>query len=477
MRSITGFSNGNEQTRHVEKGRLARQFAALETAIRVDTVILGGGLTALTAAIQLTKSGRRVAVLAPGELDFSEPNSSEDELRTSTFSIIEPAGYANWFEKFGLTQGAQAAAAYRAAISELQEVASESTLADFTEVPMLTVAESVQELLAIERECAMGRALKGDCWFAREVPLPFRCSGASRDNSQAKLQLAPLLHAMALEFQRLGGEIFEYSSYVMPPVIGQECRVTTDNGSVTARNVIFAARAPHSLTPMQLGGLAPLHSYMISAFTDQPVGDAVFVLGENPRRMIWRADRNDPSRVIIRADYFGDQLESQLRRFDELCCYAASRLSIKRVESKWSYHQLVSTDGLPVAGRIPELENAYMALAMGASELPWGIHCGNLLADLVEGNAREVSALFDPERLGRRRAASSNSVQCAERMPKSRSSISHPIAKEASSTHPWTISESSPGGFQRSMDFGMNAPYLQATPEESERVRWQTRPR
>lgn len=452
--------------------RTVRQFAALEVEIEVDTVILGSGLTALFTALQLYKSGRRVAVLAPGELGFSK-----EDLQSSLYEINEPASYAKWFEQFGLNRGSLVAASYRRAHSDLRDAASRSSSAHFAEVPTLTVAEGVQELLAIERECAMGRALKGDCWFARDVPLPFRCSGASRDNSQAKVQLASLVRALAFEFQMLGGEIFEYSPCVTPPVIDRMCKVKTANGRVLAKNVVFASRVPHSLFSKQTVDLIPRHSYMISALTDQPIGDAVFVLGDNPRRMIWRSDRNDPSRVVIRADYLGDQLETQPRRFEELCCYAASRLSIKRVESKWSHHRLVSSDGLPVAGRIPHLDNAYLAVGLGASELPWAIPCGQMLAQLIEGDTPEMSSYFDPQRMSRKQVSSANLTKRISATQTRRYVASYEFEPEASDTPLWAGRDNLPGGSPRSMDFGMTAPYLQATPEESERAWWQTRPR
>lgn len=382
-----------DTTRNEERPN-ARRYPILESSIQVDVAILGSGLTAIQAALELHKSGLRVALVAPDEL-VSSVNVSLGDL----LDIGEPSNHSRWLEELGLEKGSLVAAAYRASIGELHAKSRKYPECHFTSVPTFNVAEHVGDLLAIERECAMGRALNGDCWFVREVQLPFRCAGASRDNQQCKLQTAPLLRAMISEFQMLGGEVYEHSPCLAPPNMGRVCKVTTERGRIVAANVLFAGRMPQAGMSPPFPQVMPVHSYIIAARADRPIGEAIYVLGDEPRRMVWRSDRTDPSRIIIRTDYHGSQIESQPQRLDELCCYGASRFSLKRVDHKWSHHRLCAVDGLPIAGRIPHLENAYLAMGMGPMEIPWGIACGNLLGQMIRGESSPLGAVFDPERV------------------------------------------------------------------------------
>lgn len=373
------------------------RFSTLSSSLEVDVAIFGNGLTAIQSALKLHKSGYRVALLAPGA--FIE---EVDSLRSVWFDILEPSNHSKWYREFGLKHGSVLAAAYRASIEEFQSRSSQYSESHFSQVPGLNVAEKGADLMAIERECATGRALGGDCWFERETPLPYSCAGASRDNLQGKLLLQPLLSAMVAEFQMLGGEVFEHSPCVAPPSLGRRCEVFTERGKLTAKDLIFTGRLPFA-TSAELGALTPLHSYQIAAKSDKPIGDAIYILGQQPRRIAWAADRRAPSRLIIRADYFGDEIESQSRRFDELCCYAASRFSLNRVDARWSQHRLVAPDELPIVGRMSNVENIFIAVGMGTSESPWGMECGNLLANLIQGETSPVAAYFDPNRLKRTR--------------------------------------------------------------------------
>jgi glycine/D-amino acid oxidase-like deaminating enzyme len=368
------------------------RYPTLETSIQVDIGVIGSGLTAIQTALDLFKSGARVALVAPGDL-------IEGELRAEFLHPAEPSNYSHWQQALGLEKGLQVAEIYRAAMADLQAKAQTIPQSHAEPTPTFTVAEHLEDLLAIERECAIGRAFHGDCWFVRDVELPFRCAGASRDNQQCKLQLTHLLRALISEFQMLGGELYEHSPTIAPPKLGRVCRIATEHGQISCANVVFAGRLPQANLLPATSQMTPLHSYMMSARADRTVGDAIYVIGGQPRRMIWRSDRSDASRLIVRADYYGSQAESQTLRLEELSCYGASRFSLKRVDHRWSAHRLVAADGAPVVGRIPGFDNVFVAMGMGLSEMPWGLTCGSLLAKMIRGDTSPFEAVCDPARL------------------------------------------------------------------------------
>lgn len=367
----------------------------LNSPREVDTVVIGGGLTALQAAVDLQKAGQKAVVLAPATL--SRPIADTG----CSFEIAEPPAYAAWYQEMGREPSSLAAAAYHAAIGELEAVSTTCQECHIARVPTFFVAEHARELMSLERECSIARALKGDCWFEREVQLPFHCAGAVRDNHQVRLLQAPLLLGLAAEFQRLGGQLLEHSPMLEPPILADICEVKSDHGVLHSKNILFTERAPAGFSAK----LTSLHSYAIIATIAEPLSEPVYVLGDNPRRMIWIADPEDATKVVIRSDYFGEQVASQPRRFDELCCYAASRLSVRRIDSRWSTHRLVAHDRLPIVGRLAHHQNVYLGIGMGASELPWATLSGKLLASLIQGRENQpgYAASLDPMRSSLRR--------------------------------------------------------------------------
>jgi glycine/D-amino acid oxidase-like deaminating enzyme len=58
-------------------------------------------------------------------------------------------------------------------------------------------------------------------------------------------------------------------------------------------------------------------------------------------------------------------------------------------------------DGLPLIGRIPEIDGLFLATAMNSSGVTWSAMTGCLIADLVSGNdSRFDASRYDPHRFG-----------------------------------------------------------------------------
>lgn len=391
---------------HLTSGNLSldrelrlQKYPELKSTRRVDVAIVGSGLCALTAALQLYRSGKTVAVVAPAAVVESPHRATGD-----FFDIIEPSNHAQWFAELGLERANQIAGAYRDAISTLQLLSTQVSECHFASVPSFNIAERATDLTTVEQECAIGKALHGDCWFTGDMNLPFPCVGASRDTFQGKLLLAPLIRAMASELQMLGAELYEHSPCIAPPRYGRLCELRTEHGAVQSNSIIFASRTPHSPIASEVSTLVSHHSYMIAARVNVAVEDAISRLGQDPIRTIWRSDRFDSSKLIFRADYFGDQLMSQQHCLNELACYASSRFHVDKVEARWSHHQFLAADGLPIVGRADQMENVYVAAGMGLKELPWGITSGGLLANLIQGIPSPLSDTLHSARLADRQA-------------------------------------------------------------------------
>jgi hypothetical protein len=124
------------------------------------------------------------------------------------------------------------------------------------------------------------------------------------------------------------------------------------------------------------------------------MSDGVFVMSEQPRRVFWRANRHEPTKVIIHADYEGEDPARQHLRFDELSCYAASHFSVIKVEARWSLHNLQATSRLPLLASLPETQRVLVLMGLGNLEVPWGIACGGAAADLLNDKPSALTGLL-----------------------------------------------------------------------------------
>ena len=132
----------------------APPYAPLAGNVAVDVAVVGGGITGITAALLLTRAGRRVAVVEARRIGKGETGKTTAHL-TEALDVQ----YHSLVSRFGLDGARLAAAGQRAAIERIASLADEHAIAcDFTRVPGYAFAETQAERAVLEREGGGSRA-------------------------------------------------------------------------------------------------------------------------------------------------------------------------------------------------------------------------------------------------------------------------------------------------------------------------------
>jgi FAD dependent oxidoreductase len=104
-------------------------------------------------------------------------------------------------------------------------------------------ARSEAQIAEIEKEVEIAKRLGLPAAFARDVPLPFTTAGAIRLDDQAQFNPYKYCLGLARAVAGGGGLVFE-GTRARSVAHGKPCRVTTDRGVITARDVIDASHMP-----------------------------------------------------------------------------------------------------------------------------------------------------------------------------------------------------------------------------------------
>ena len=374
--------------------RSAPRLAALPGAFEADVLVVGAGITGLTAALLLQQAGRSVVVVEALELAHGVSGHT-----TAHVTEAIDSGYRTIRSDFGGDVARVVARSSRAAIELIRSFARTVTpRCDFTPVPGFLYSESADDIDALEDEMEAAREAGLVVSVTREVPLPFPVEMAVRFEDQARFHPRRYLVPLAEEIVRRGGRVFTQTR-VLDFESGTPCRVETDRGPVSAGHVVFATHSPLNKLFLQTK-VYPYRSYVLALRVDRPVGDALFWDTANPYHYV-RQQKVGPDELLIVGgeDHKVGHESDTYACSERLLAWARDRFAVRSVEYRWSAQVVESADGLPYVGRVPQAENVLVATGFSGNGMTFGTMAAILVRDLVLGRANEWAEVYAAGRI------------------------------------------------------------------------------
>ena len=370
------------------------RYPALRGDLEVDVAIVGAGITGITAARLLTEAGLRVALLDAGRVARGVTGHT-----TAHLTEVTDCSFVDLIDTFGLDGARLALSATSAALEHIAATVRRLKIAcDFARVPGFQYTETEEGLDALREESEAAQRLGFTTAMTDEVPLPFETAGGLRYESQAQFHVRKYLLPQAARLARARCRIFE-DTLVTEVKDGEPCRVVTERGTVTARDVLLATHAPLDNKTIQTK-VAQYRSYVIACRVEGDAPDGLFWDDEDPYHYI-RSHPTARGRVVIIGgeDHKTGQEEDTEVRFQALAEYARERFEVRAIERRWSAQTLEPLDGLPYIGRDTGAGHVYLATGFSGTGMTFGTVSALLLADLVRGKANPWAELFDSSRL------------------------------------------------------------------------------
>lgn len=375
-------------------------FARISGDARVDVVIVGGGITGLTAAYLLTAAGKSVALLERGRCAQVDTGHT-----TAHVTMVTDKRLSELVQSFGREHAQAAWDAGLAAIAQIDAIVRHEKIdCGFAWVPgyLHTPRDrsKKKEDVDFEEEARLAIDLGFDATFVKDVPLGG--GPGVRFEDQARFHPRMYLAGLARAIEAGGGHIYEHSE--ASEFEGDPVRVKANGCTITCTDVVLATHNP--LAGLNSVALATLFQTKLALYTSYVVAGRV-PKGRVPDALF--SDTGDPydyMRVEPHRGYdlviFGGEDHKTGQVEDTNRCYAALQRRLEsllpgiEVTHHWSGQVIETPDGLPYLGR--NAGHQYTATGFSGNGMTFGTLGAMIAVDGILGRANPWTELFDTSR-------------------------------------------------------------------------------
>ena len=370
------------------------RFPQLQSDIRTDVLIVGGGLAGLLCAWSLTRAGIDCVLIEENRLMQGVSGRTTAKL-TSQHGLI----YGKLLKKFGLEKAKLYWQINQLAIEKYRELAGKAEF-DFTPENNYIYATAGTEQLEAEMVAYERLGISGH--WEQSLPLPFPVTGALCFSHQAQF------HPMKLAAHIAEGlQIFENTKALS--FLGN--RVTTQKGTITAEKIIVATHFP----------LLNKHgAYFLKMYQQRSY---VLALENAPRIDGMYLDCAENGLSIRTAGQWlllgggGHRTGKQGLNWKLPESAASKYFPQAQIAARWATQDCMTLDQMPYIGQYSKATpNLYVATGFHKWGMSSAMAAAMILTDLIQAKENPYAMLFSPSRSILHKQLLCNGVETAVNM-------------------------------------------------------------
>jgi glycine/D-amino acid oxidase-like deaminating enzyme/nitrite reductase/ring-hydroxylating ferredoxin subunit len=381
-------------------------FPRVDRDEEVDVLVVGGGITGLTAAYLLAKAGKSVAVLERdvrcGQIDTGHT--------TAHLTMVTDTRLTELVRRFGKTHAQAVWDAGLAAIAQMDTIIREHDIDcafewvdGYLHAPVGKLSHEESETFAEDAKLAV--ELGFDATLVDEVP--FVGGVGIRFSDQARFHPRKYLADLARAVRAHGGRIYGHSA--AEEFSDEPLSVKANGHTLTCADIVIATHNPiigvgssASATMLQTK-LALYTSYVVAGRVPRgTVPDALFWDTADPYRYLRLQPHSDHDLVIFGGeDHKTGQVSDTVDCYERLECALVALVRDVSLTHRWSGQVIETADGLPYIGQTAG--HQYAATGFAGNGMTFGTLGAMIASDAILGRSNPWAELFDPGRAAIRR--------------------------------------------------------------------------
>ncbi|MEX0649137.1 MAG: FAD-dependent oxidoreductase [Balneolaceae bacterium] len=373
------------------------RYPSLDQDISVDTVIIGGGITGLSVARELSMDNYSIAVLEARQIGGGTTSHSTGNLYSTIDKNLDTL-----LGKYNSTYVTEVIKARAASVNRIEQNAERYGIdCDFKRQPWYLYSAREDNNHIIEKELNAGERINMPLSTATAGEIPFPITKAVKLEGQA--QINPMLYVQGLAESIISEDLKIYENSPVTEVEEHDGYYTahTNRGKVKAEHVVHATHTPKGIKFVQTL-LGPYREYGIAC---------KLVENSHPEGIFWgyfegrdKISTRTYSRngetflIVVGKPHKVGQAESNLRHIRQLEEFAREHFNVQEMVYRWGGQHYRPADSLPYIGREKKGSGVFISTGYSTDGLTYGTMAGMIISDLIAGKTNPWADLFDATR-------------------------------------------------------------------------------
>lgn len=373
-------------------------YPTLSQDIKVDAVIIGGGLVGIQCAYFLKKEGLKVALLEANRIGSGTTGYTTAKI-TSQHGLI----YDKIKNQMGEELARQYAEANESAIREYKKIAEDNNIeCDYIPQPSFIYTQDDNYIQKISDEVKAASSLGIKASYIEEIPFQIPIKAAVRFDNQAQFHPLKYLLALAKTIPDNDSHIFEKSRAVTIDKEGNDYIITTEQGSkVTAERVIIASHYPfYNKLGMYYARVYQERSYVLAVKAKEKYPGGMYINAEDPTRSLRHQPIKNGELILVGGEHHKTgQGKDTSEHYEALVDFAKNIFTIDDILFRWSTQDCMTIDGIPYVGHFnSNTPNLYIATGFQKWGMTNSMVSAMLIRDLIVKGKSPWQDVYNPSR-------------------------------------------------------------------------------
>lgn len=376
----------------------APAYPQLNNDLETDVVIVGGGITGITAAYLLAAAGKNVVLLEARKIANGSTAFSTGNLYAAVGERL-----ATIEKKHGEQVMLDVVKSRNTAINFIEnQVLNHRIDCEFQRVPwhLFTTHSSSDKTKEVREEFEAGQRASLEAHNIVPSAFPFSdVTEIATFDRQAQFNSYKYVLALSGLINMSNCSIYENST-VLNIEDGDPCIVHTAYAKIKANHVIMATHSPKGIYQVHTE-MEVYREFALAAKLKGPLPtESIYWHLINSEQYSVRPYKNDDGEFLIALGepYLvgtSDNNEARLQRIEQ---YVHRHFEIDHIAYRWAAQNYKSGDGLPYIGVSPLQKNTYIATGFKADGLVYGTLAAMLITDDILGKEHPWFKLYSPTR-------------------------------------------------------------------------------